>query len=71
MSMNINIEVVQTAAARARTGYWKMQWGDRRWEGLWTSDADEVIVVRGDAVRETPISEDALRELIYCTQDTP
>jgi hypothetical protein len=69
--MDIAIEVVQTGFLRngKRLGTWRMAWGHREWRGTWSTDDESPPRIWGDPVRETPVGEEALAELIYCTQD--
>ena len=69
-SRPIGIEVEETEVFKNgnRKGTWSMRWSHQRWEGTWR-EMDEKITVAGDPLVETPISEEALIDLIYCTQE--
>ena len=68
----IVIEVKRTKrqANGKALGTWNMQWGHQHWYGTWKADEDGGVEwIKGDPVVETPIDEDALRDLIYCAHD--
>lgn len=68
---NIRIAVEETQKFKngKRQGVWRMSWGHSHWTGTWKSDQDDIVTIAGDPVLETPISQEALEELIYCTQE--
>lgn len=68
--IEIKVEETKVFKNGNRTGDWYMRWGHQEWRGTWKQlDGDGAIVIMGDLVLETPITQEALEELIYCTSN--
>jgi hypothetical protein len=69
MKIAIEVEETKVQANGKRLGTWRMEWGTTSWTGTWKTDDEALMELGGDRVQETPISREALEELIYCTQE--